>query len=111
VIFENQHSALSSQHSAVRGTGFTWIEIVRLAVKPLAHDDSLWRGEFSAARLSCVATLCRPNSKNQKTEPKLRLIVTLKNGEKEHRPLGDRSVELHFSFCYEQNAYGGWVCG
>jgi hypothetical protein len=72
VIFENQHSA-------VRGTGFAWIEIVRLAVKPLAHDDSLWRGEFSAARLSCVATLCRPDSKNEKTEPKLSWIRLLKN--------------------------------
>jgi hypothetical protein len=35
----------------------------------------------------------------------IRLAKTI---EKELRPLGDRSVELHFDFCFQQNAYGGW---
>jgi len=30
---------------------------------------------------------------------------------KELRPSGDRSVELDFGFCFQQNAYGGWGRG
>src|SRR5690349_8032215 len=30
---------------------------------------------------------------------------------KELRPVGHRSVELHFDFCFQQNAHGGWVRG
>jgi len=34
-----------------------------------------------------------------------------KTGEKRLRPLGHRSVEWHFDFCFQQNAYGGWDPG
>jgi len=62
-------------------------------------------------KLQPVATLCRPNSKNGKPRLKLSLIEALKSGEKGLRPFGDRSVELGFDFCFQQNAYGGWVYG
>jgi len=62
-------------------------------------------------KLQPVATLCRPDSKNEKTRLKLSLIEALKSGKKELRPFGDRSVELGFDFCFQQNAYGGWVYG
>jgi hypothetical protein len=42
---------------------------------------------------------------------KLSLIEALKNEKKELRPFGDRSVELGFDFCFQQNAYGGWGPG
>src|SRR5215472_11845929 len=54
-----------------------------------------------------AATLCRPDSKNEKTRLKLSLIEALKNGKKALRPVGHRSVELGFGFCFQQNAYGG----
>jgi hypothetical protein len=38
-------------------------------------------------------------------------IWLAKMTEKGLRPLGDRSVELHFGFCFQQNTYGGWVSG
>src|SRR5579864_3064851 len=50
-----------------------------------------------------AATLCRPNSKNGKTGLKLHRIEALRNGENGFRPLGHRSVELHFSFCFQQS--------
>jgi len=53
----------------------------------------LWRGDCFAARLSQVTTLCRPDSWNEKTEPKLTAIGALKNVKKGLRPFGDRSVE------------------
>jgi len=58
-----------------------------------------------------IATLCRPDSKNGKTGPKLIAIGSLKNVKKGLRPVGHRSVELHFGFCFQQNAYGGWGRG
>jgi hypothetical protein len=56
-------------------------------------------------------TLCRPDSKNRKTGLKLSLIEALKNGKKGFDRSVDRSVELGFDFCFQQNAYGGWVYG
>jgi hypothetical protein len=40
---------------------------------------------------------------------KLNRIEALKNGEKELRPFGHRSVELEFDVCFQQSVYGGWV--
>jgi hypothetical protein len=57
------------------------------------------------------ATLCRPDSKNEKTRLKLTAIEALKNAKKGLRPLGHRSVELRFDVCFQQNAYGGWGPG
>jgi hypothetical protein len=54
-----------------------------------------------------IATLCRPNSRNEKTRLKLGRVGRLKNTKKELRPVGDRSVEWHFGFCFQQNVYGG----
>ena len=34
-----------------------------------------------------------------------------KRTEKRLRLVGHRSVELHFDFCFQQNAYGGWGRG
>jgi len=42
---------------------------------------------------------------------KITAIRLVKTTEKGLRPLGHRSVELHFDFCLKQNAYGGWVSG
>jgi hypothetical protein len=75
-IFDNQHSAISAQHSA---------------------------NQF--------ATLCRPDSKNEKTRLKLTAIEALKNGKKGFDRSVDSSVELGFDFCFQQNAYGGWGPG
>jgi hypothetical protein len=38
-------------------------------------------------------------------------IRLAKMREKGLRQFGDRSVELHFGFCFQQNVYGGWVAG
>jgi len=38
-------------------------------------------------------------------------IRLVKTSEKGLRPLGHRSVELHFSFCFQQNVLGGWGRG
>jgi hypothetical protein len=38
-------------------------------------------------------------------------IRLAKTTEKGPQPFGDRSVELHFSFCFQQSAYGGWGAG
>jgi hypothetical protein len=38
-------------------------------------------------------------------------IRRAKTTEKGFRPFGHRSVELHFGFCFQQNAYGGWGRG
>jgi hypothetical protein len=54
------------------------------------------------------ATLCRPDSKNEKTRLKLTAIEALKNGKKDFDRSVDSSVELRFDFCFQQNAYGGW---
>jgi len=64
-----------------------------------------------AARLSQVAALCRPDSKNEKTGLKLTAIEALKNGKKGFDRSVDRPVELRFDFCFQQNAYGGWGAG
>jgi hypothetical protein len=48
---------------------------------------------------------------NGKTTSKMTLIRQGKTTEKWLRPFGDRSVELHFGFCFQQNAYGGWGRG
>jgi len=66
---------------------------------------------FAPRSFQGVATLCRPDSKNEKTRLKLSLIEALKNGKKGLRPFGHRSVEVRFDFCFQQNAYGGWVYG
>jgi hypothetical protein len=42
---------------------------------------------------------------------KMTPIRLAKTTEKELRPFGDRSVELHFDFCFQQNVYGGWGRG
>jgi hypothetical protein len=65
-IFDNQHSAISAQHSAKQ-----------------------------------FATLCRPDSKNEKTRLKLTAIEALGNGKNGVRPVGHRSVELGFDFCFQ----------
>jgi hypothetical protein len=57
------------------------------------------------------ATLCRPDSKNEKTRLKLSLVEALKNGKKAFDSSVDRPFELGFGFCFQQNAYGGWVYG
>jgi hypothetical protein len=41
----------------------------------------------------------------------LSLIEALKSGKKDFDRSVDRSVELGFDFCFQQNAYGGWVYG
>jgi hypothetical protein len=38
----------------------------------------------------------------------LTAIGALKNRKNGFRPLGHRSVELHFSFCFQQRSMGGW---
>jgi hypothetical protein len=58
-----------------------------------------------------VATLCRPDSKNEKTRLKLSRIRPLKKDEKRFRPVGHRSVEMGFDFCFQQTLMGGWVYG
>jgi hypothetical protein len=63
------------------------------------------------AAFQSVTTLCRPDSKNEKTRLKLSLIEALKSGKKDFDRSVDRSVELGFDFCFQQNAYGGWVYG
>jgi hypothetical protein len=68
-IFDNQHSAISAQHSAKQ-----------------------------------FATLCRPDSKNEKTRLKLTAIEALKNGKKRLRLPFERPFELGFGFCFQQNA-------
>ncbi|HEY2117514.1 MAG TPA: hypothetical protein VGJ51_20600 [Candidatus Angelobacter sp.] len=50
-----------------------------------------------------VATLCRPDSKNEKTRLKLSLIEALKNGKKWFDSSVDSPFELHFDFCFQQN--------
>jgi hypothetical protein len=62
-------------------------------------------------KLQPVATLCRPDSKNEKTRLKLSLIEALKSGKKGFDRSVDCPVELHFGFCFQQSAYGGWVYG
>jgi hypothetical protein len=57
------------------------------------------------------ATLCRPNSKNEKTRLKLTAIEALKNGKNGVRPVGHRSVELGFDLCFQQSSRGGGVRG
>jgi hypothetical protein len=47
------------------------------------------------------ATLCRPDSKSEKSGLKLGPIGRLKNGENRLRPVGHRSVELGFGFCFQ----------
>jgi hypothetical protein len=41
----------------------------------------------------------------------LSLIEALKSGKKDFDRSVDRSVELGFDFCFQQNTYGGWVYG
>jgi hypothetical protein len=65
---------------------------------------------FCAAQLWQIATLCRPNSRNEKTRLKLSQIGPLKNRKNGFQPFGHRSVELHFDFCFQQNAYAGVGC-
>jgi hypothetical protein len=61
--------------------------------------------------LQPLATLCRPDSKNEKTGPKLIVIEALKSEKNGLRLSCDCLVELGFGFCFQQNAYGGWVSG
>jgi hypothetical protein len=75
-IFDNQHSAVSAQHSAKQ-----------------------------------FATLCRPNSKNEKTGRKLTAIEALKNVKMRGRQAFDRPFELGLNLCFQQNVQGGGVCG
>jgi hypothetical protein len=51
-----------------------------------------------------VATLCRPDSKNEKTRLKLGQIELLKNGKKGFDSSVDRTVEWHFGFCFQQRS-------
>jgi len=53
------------------------------------------------------ATLCRPNSKNGKIRLKLGLIRPPKNAKNDFDRSVDRSVELHFGFCFQQSTMGG----
>jgi len=63
--------------------------------KQLANSN--WQLASLAPRsFQGVATLCRPNSKNEKTRLKLSLIEALKNGKKDFDRSVDRSVELGF---------------
>jgi len=58
-----------------------------------------------------VATLCRPDSQNEKIMLKLSQIELLKNIKNGFDRSVDRSVELHFAFCLQQKLYGGWGRG
>jgi hypothetical protein len=60
----------------------------------------------SAARLSQVATLCRPDSRNEKIKLKLSRIGLLKNIKNGFDRPVDRSVELGFGLCFQQNLMG-----
>jgi hypothetical protein len=78
--------------------------------KQLANSN--WQLASLAPRsFQGVATLCRPDSKNEKTRLKLSRIEALKSGKKGFDRSVDCPVELHFGFCFQQNAYGGWVYG
>jgi hypothetical protein len=85
-----------------------------------AHD--LWKlalsNQHSAFRIhqkqdiqpnEPVMTLCRPDTWNEKTSLKLGPIGRLKNRKRGFRPLGHRSVELHFGLCFQQRPMGGGV--
>jgi hypothetical protein len=48
--------------------------------------------------------------KGEKTS-KMTSIRLAKTAKKGFDRSVDRSVELHFDFCFQQNAYGGWVSG
>jgi hypothetical protein len=61
--------------------------------------------------MKTVTTLCRPDSKNEKIRLKLNLVRPAKNAKTGFDRSVDRPVELHFTFCFQQNAYGGWVSG
>jgi hypothetical protein len=61
---------------------------------------SPWRGR------GCFATLCRPNSKNEKTGRKLIAIRALKNVKKRGRQAFERPFELGFGLCFQQNVQG-----
>jgi hypothetical protein len=50
-----------------------------------------------------IATLCRPNSKNEKRRPKLGQIGPLKNAKKGFDRSVDRAVELGLSLCFQQS--------
>src|ERR1043166_1004046 len=54
-----------------------------------------------------VATLCRPDTRNEKTGLKLTVIRGLKNGEKGFDRSVDRSAEWHFVFVFNKGAMGG----
>jgi len=49
---------------------------------------------FAPRSFLCVATLCRPDSKNEKTRLKLTAIEALKNGKKGLRPFGRQDCRI-----------------
>jgi len=76
-----------------------------LTTKQLANSN--WQLASCAPRsFQCVTTLCRPDSKNEKTRLKLSLIEALKSGKKSFDRSVDSPVELHFTFCFQQNLWG-----
>jgi hypothetical protein len=72
-----------------------------LSVAPLVQDDNLRRGGLCAAQLWRVATLCRPDTRNEKNRLKLTAIEVLKNGKNGFDCPVDRSVELGLGFCFQ----------
>jgi hypothetical protein len=54
-----------------------------------------------------IATLCRPDTWDEKTGPKLTAIEARKNVKNDFDRSVDRSVESGLSLYLQQNAYGG----
>jgi hypothetical protein len=61
--------------------------------------------------LNLFATLCRPDTLIVKKPVKWTAIEPLKNEKKGFDRSVDRTVELGFGVCFQQNAYGGWGRG
>jgi hypothetical protein len=58
----------------------------------------------SAKKTSGFATLCRPDTWNEKTGLKLGRIRLAKNAKNRFDRSVDSTVELGFGFCFQQNA-------
>jgi hypothetical protein len=84
---------------------------MRSEFPPRQANSGLVEGPGLRRAASQIATLCRPDSWNEKTGPKLTAIGALKNVKKGFDRAVDRSVELGLGFCFEQRSYGGWVAG
>jgi hypothetical protein len=86
------------------------LELVFRLHRSFRNDELKARRLLRLAALD-VTTLCRPNTWNKKTRLKLNRIEALKNEKKGFDRSVDRTVELGFDFCFQQDGYGGWVSG